>query len=588
MVVRTAALIVRTSVKVALVWTAQSAAWAIQSSIESGPGGAHFSYALPAWQLGVALSLAAILIGGWWARERRLKQQRTSMRAFHALSEAIIAAGSPEDIAEKLADVLPQITQATHVRLYLYQRRGKALELVLTSDEPEPMVIPIDSPQEGIASGVAKCFTTKSSLQIADVQRSALVGVKWQPGQLRSVAFFPLMAQQDVIGVLEAGSISRPGYFSLEEQAAMQHLTNQASAAMKLQEQQKVREQLLRSEKLAATGQLISGIADQLRQPLESIASVSSTLVRENFSTPFDTELKQIAADAKHASDIVTRLVSFARPEDSSPRPFDLNALIGGLIQFRAPGWKEQNVRVQNRLGLEPAVVLGAQGQIERVFLDLLVGAEQSAAASTAKTLTISSTRMAGRAVVEIGFSAQEPSQSSAGINVEVCRGLIQSHGGEVRFRTQAGAAGFEIELPLAPSSDGERRTASAPRQSGRSLTLMLVDSDATSQRQLLGLLAARGHRSVPVTAEQSADVAHRLRFDAVIWAVRPGGWKWSEFHERLRTSVPSFVLVSDGYDAAFAASLSESGGYLLARPIEEAELDHVLASVEMHETARA
>jgi hypothetical protein len=65
------------------------------------------------------------------------------------------------------------------------------------------------------------------------------------------------------------------------------------------------------------------------------------------------------------------------------------------------------------------------------------------------------------------------------------------------------------------------------------------------------------------------------------VWALRPGGAKWSDFQERLRELIPSFVLVSDGYDADLAASLGESGGHLLGRPLEEPELERVFGAVE-------
>ena len=72
------------------------------------------------------------------------------------------------------------------------------------------------------------------------------------------------------------------------------------------------------------------------------------------------------------------------------------------------------------------------------------------------------------------------------------------------------------------------------------------------------------------------------------MWALRPGGAKWSDFQERLRELIPTFVLISDGYDADLAASLQESGGYLLGRPLEEPELERVLGAVEARTAARA
>src|SRR5438034_6668870 len=72
-----------------------------------------------------AVAVVALLAGGWWIRERRLAAQRRSMRALHALSEDIIAASSPAEIAEILAARLPTATRATSINLFLFNRRSK-------------------------------------------------------------------------------------------------------------------------------------------------------------------------------------------------------------------------------------------------------------------------------------------------------------------------------------------------------------------------------------------------------------------------------------------------------------------------------
>jgi len=113
-----------------------------------------------------------------------------------------------------------------------------------------------------------------------------------------------------------------------------------------------------------------------------------------------------------------------------------------------------------------------------------------------------------------------------------------------------------------------------------RPLTLMLVDADQAARAQLLGLVAQRGHRVIPVAPEETSSLAQRMRFDGILWAVRSGGPKWSDYQQRLRELIPAFVLVSSGYDAAFASSLADGGGYLLARPVEDAELDQILGTL--------
>ena len=261
---------------------------------------------------------------------------------------------------------------------------------------------------------------------------------------------------------------------------------------------------------------------------------------------------------------------------------------------FRSPQWKERGLRVKNKLAAETAFVLGARGQLEQVFLNILVHAEQSAANASGKNLSIASSTMGGRLLIEIQYSSDTPSDSiisaestgGGGLGLDVCRGIMQSHGGEIRLVTRSGMVGIEVDLSLAESTP-QRKSSAAVRQSSRVLTLMVVDSDVAAQRQLVGLLTVRGHRVVPVPAEQAGDLAQRMRFDAIIWGVRAGGSKWSDHQERLRAHIPAFVLVSDGYDSDLATSLAESGGSLLSRPVQDGELDQVLESLESQSAAR-
>jgi signal transduction histidine kinase len=554
-----------------------------------------------------ALGMVGILLMLRWMRNRRLSEQHSSMRTFHTLCEEIIAAAYPAEIANKLMTVLPTITQATGAWLYIFDRRTKSLERVATEADPEPMVVPVEAqPDEDLANGAAVCFENRKQLNIPDVRRSRYLNTRTKQQPPRSAMIVPLTTQGDVLGVLEAGNANRLGYFTIEEQASIQHLANQVAAALKLQEQRTIREQLFRSEKLAATGQLISGVANELRAPLEVILHLSLELsallatpaANRAHELPPERDLRLLAAESRRASEIVSRLVSFARHEDSEPLRFDVNALLAELIQFREPEWKALELRLQVRLAPAPAFVLGAQGQIEQVLLNLLVHAEQSAA-EPSKTVSIASSIIGGRVLVEIGYSApgdgskeidpfgERAAGSNAGesaLSLSVCRSIVLNHGGGLRFSTRAGLACFEVELPVAARAEAPADAKSAGK-SERALTVMLVDPDPGPQRQILGLLSMRGHRVVPVAPEEAADVAQRLRFDAVLWAMRlsgaGGGAKWSEFQERARGSITAFVLVSEGYDAELARSIEEGGNFLLGRPVQESELDRILRQIE-------
>jgi CheY-like chemotaxis protein len=343
-------------------------------------------------------------------------------------------------------------------------------------------------------------------------------------------------------------------------------------------------------------------VANELRAPLEVILHLSlqlaSALADHRGQIAPEHDLRLLAGESRRASEIVSRLVSFARPEDSETREFEVNALLAGLVQFREPEWKALGLRLQNRIAPEPAFVMGAQGQMEQVFLNLLVHAEQSAADVPSKTMTVATSVIGGRLMVEIGYSARgdeapdadpftESRSSGAGaLSLSVCRSIVNNHGGGMRFTTRTGMACFEVELPVVGAARAEASSDSniAPKLE-RMLTIMLVDPDPGPQRQLLGLLSLRGHRVVPASPEEAADLAQRLRFDAVLWAMRlsgpSGGSRWSEFQERARAHIAAFVLVSDGYDAELARSIEDGGNFLLGRPIQESELDRVLRQID-------
>ena len=71
--------------------------------------------------------------------------------------------------------------------------------------------------------------------------------------------------------------------------------------------------------------------------------------------------------EASRANEIVSRLVSFANVEQAQAEPVDLNAILSGLLKFRAPEWKVKGVEIKSQLAVKRAIVLGSPGQIEQV-----------------------------------------------------------------------------------------------------------------------------------------------------------------------------------------------------------------------------
>jgi CheY-like chemotaxis protein len=396
-----------------------------------------------------------------------------------------------------------------------------------------------------------------------------------------------MVTQGDLVGVMELDQDDRARVFHADEQALAQHLANQMAVALKLLDQRSVQEQLFRTEKLAAVGRLISGVVNELQTPLASIADLATRAARTVHGGA-GKDLAAIAAEAEKASAMVARLVSFAAAGPAEARPVSIGALLRNLVDFRERDWKASGIKVRDLLTGEPLMVMGSHGQLEQVFLRLLVHAEQSLAAAPEKVLTIRTSLLARMVVVEIVFSARGEAHNPEEVAaiLSVTRGVIAGHGGEVRLIERSHAdVRFEVELPLLAKEravlvDSSANERAAP--SGRPMTALVIETEETALRQILGLLAARGYRVVPVNnTDTGLDLAQRLRFDVVFCSVRAPGLNWVELAERIQSKVTGFVLMSDGYDAELAADFEADGRFVLAKPVQDSELRKVLGSIE-------
>ena len=536
----------------------------------------------------VALAIGAVFSGAFmiWGRERRLRGQRKRLRTTYQLGEEILGASSPETILKRIAEALPGILGVTGVRLYVFNRGMKTLDAIV-DDGTEAASISLSSPPGGTPAGAVACFHYRTLLVIPDIGRSPFP-IAGKEGETipKSLLFVPMLAQNEVIGVLELDQEDRVRNFSNDEQALAQHLGNQIAVAIRLMEQRSVQEQLFRTEKLAAVGRLITGVVNELRMPLSSISDLAQRAIEKAHGSPAEREVSAIGAEAQKAAAMVARLVSFAAAEQVEARPVDVTGLLRNLIEFREGDWKASGIRVRDLTSRDAVSVIGSQGQLEQVFLNLFVHVEQALAEAEQKSLTIRTSLLARRLLVEISFSAPPElrKMEETATVLGVTRSVIAGHGGEVRLIEKNNAEPrFEVELPASMKDRAMAATsaASGPRESSRRMALVIEPEEA-AQRQIVALLSARGFRVVPVTNSDSGlDLAQRVRFDAALCSIHAPGLNWVELSERMHSRTGGFILLSDGYNAELSADFEGEGRFVLPKPVQEPELDRVLRLIE-------
>jgi CheY-like chemotaxis protein len=344
---------------------------------------------------------------------------------------------------------------------------------------------------------------------------------------------------------------------------------------------------------MAAAGQLISAVAHDLRAPLNAIREAAARLRVERDGSGE----AEIASEAERGLQIVTHLLSFARLERSDARAVNLHELVNDVMEAREPEWLRKGLHVENMLPVTPVEVFVDESELEQVVLSLLIHVEHTVENYTGKRVRVSSRVLGTRVQIAVDFEGpsevsstpDEPAPGDA-FSLPVCQAITQSHGGDIRlFQTPQGGFRYELELPIHHAPIPAEVASTAPsRHASRVLTAILIEPDAPLQRRLLAMLSVRGHRAIPVdTAEEAADMVQRMPFDVIFCTVRLPGLSWIEFYKRVRRRISAFVVLTEDHDADARGVLKEGAGFILCKPIEEKELDGVLAEVEAKNGAR-
>ena len=229
--------------------------------------------------------------------------------------------------------------------------------------------------------------------------------------------------------------------------------------------------QLLQTEKMAALGQTISGVAHELNNPLATILSWAERLSqRVPGDDPMKRGLEVILSESERAARIVRNLLTFARKRQSTRALVDLNEIVRETLGLRAYEQRITNITVLPALASGLPQVFADGHQVKQVLLNLLMNAEQAMLAAHGRgTIVIRTWHDSARSVVVLEVNDDGPGVAEdvqgkifdpffttkevgkgTGLGLTVAYAIVQEHGGRITLKSTRGAgASFFVELPV-------------------------------------------------------------------------------------------------------------------------------------------
>lgn len=244
------------------------------------------------------------------------------------------------------------------------------------------------------------------------------------------------------------------------------------------QELRDKQEQLVQAGKLATLGELTTGVAHELNNPLNNIGLfVGNAIDRIELGTPNKQqvlgELQNAMRQVRKASEIISHLRTFGRAAPVSHEPVAITDVIQRALSLISEQLRMRQIEVALDLPAESPVIYANAIQLEQVFINLLTNARDALADAEPRRITISCVAGDGNGNVEVAvsdtgrgipegleqrifdpfFTTKEVGQGT-GLGLSITYGIIKEHGGTISvMRRDDHGATFVLQLPRGHSS---------------------------------------------------------------------------------------------------------------------------------------
>jgi two-component system NtrC family sensor kinase len=377
----------------------------------------------------------------------------------------------------------------------------------------------------------------------------------------------------------------------------------------------RLEEQLRQAEKLSSLGQMISGVAHELNNPLSVIKGYLDLIVAHH-EIPGQTrsDLGKVIQESNRAIKLVRDFLSFSRGQPARRETVDVNTFIQRVAELRRPDLASASVELFLDLGSSLPPVSADPDQVQQLVINLLNNAIQAMAATPEpRTLRITTGLKTPEtlllAIEDSGpgvppglesrifepFFTTKPTGSGTGLGLSIAHSIMAEHHGRVYYTTSTlGGAGFNLEFPVVVDATETPVPEIVPvmelpppgRRSQVSARVLVLDDEQFIAELLAEMLGVLGHKAVVCfTAAEALAQAESSDFDLVISDFRMPVMNGEQFYRELARIKPELAdrtifLTGDVVNEETQDFLASTGNPHLDKPFQLTRLEAVIGGV--------
>jgi PAS domain S-box-containing protein len=367
------------------------------------------------------------------------------------------------------------------------------------------------------------------------------------------------------------------------------------------EERRKLEQKTQFASRLASVGEMASGIAHEINNPLTGVIGYAQLLLQEDLPDNIRKDLETINDGAQRVATIIQRLLAFARQTKPQRTYVNVNEVLATALDLRGYHLQTSNIKVTTQLASDLPITIADAGQLQQVFLNLIVNAEiEMQLARGSGKLSIKTQHINN--VIRISFKDDGPGIAEenlerifdpffttrqvgqgTGLGLSVCYGIVSEHNGRIFAESKPGkGATFIVELPII-SEDKQLQfpePAAPEQQKVTGAQILVVDDEPMVREFIRKVLTEDGHRvDIVDSAEDALEIVKSKTYRIILLDIKMPGMSGIELYKRFQKISPALArrvvfVTGDVMGARTMAFLSKAKAPYITKPFDAKQLN--------------